>query len=132
MSRSRQRSLTHEEASILLQCGSFWPDSMVDESSFMKMLLGVLNVEAETDIQIARWEEELAASEACNACGVVDVRHYVSRVLAKSKLEDEMLVATRFVVSHGAEWELPAPSEPSKEMLAATYTKQGGPYHPER
>eukprot|EP00971_Amphidinium_carterae_P248101 4926050-Amphidinium_carterae.1 len=28
MSRIERRSLTHEEASLLLQCGSFWPDSM--------------------------------------------------------------------------------------------------------
>eukprot|EP00971_Amphidinium_carterae_P188167 3735047-Amphidinium_carterae.1 len=46
---------------------------MVDESSFMKMLLHVLHVEAETDNRSERWEEELTASGACNASGVVDV-----------------------------------------------------------
>eukprot|EP00971_Amphidinium_carterae_P053826 1060083-Amphidinium_carterae.1 len=72
MSSSGQRSLGHEEASLLLQCGSFWPDSMVDKSSFMKMLLHVLNVEAEMDNHTARWEEILTASAACNVSRVVD------------------------------------------------------------
>eukprot|EP00971_Amphidinium_carterae_P268664 5329901-Amphidinium_carterae.1 len=51
---------------------------MVDESSFMKMLLHVLNVEAETENRSERWEEELTASGACNASGVVDVKHVVA------------------------------------------------------
>eukprot|EP00971_Amphidinium_carterae_P178245 3535830-Amphidinium_carterae.1 len=50
----------------------------------------------------------------------------ILRVLAKSKQEDLLLASTRFVVSHGAKWELPAPSEPSNEMLAVTNTKLGG------
>eukprot|EP00971_Amphidinium_carterae_P014991 296157-Amphidinium_carterae.1 len=129
MTSTGQRSLTHDEASLLLECGSFWPDSMVDKSSFLKMLLHVLNVEAGTDHQIARWEEELTVSGACNTSDMVDVKHFVSRemwksigrvailrVLAKSKLEDGLLAATRFVVSHGAEW--PAPLEqPTNAML---------------
>eukprot|EP00971_Amphidinium_carterae_P220256 4372658-Amphidinium_carterae.1 len=78
MSRIGQRPLTHEETSVLLQCGSFWPDSMVDKVAFLEMLLHVLNVEAGTDYQIARWEEELTASGACNASGVVDVKHFVA------------------------------------------------------
>eukprot|EP00971_Amphidinium_carterae_P139722 2768188-Amphidinium_carterae.1 len=32
---------TDEEASPLLQCGSFWPDSLVDKSLFVTMLLGM-------------------------------------------------------------------------------------------
>eukprot|EP00971_Amphidinium_carterae_P106656 2112810-Amphidinium_carterae.1 len=60
------------------QYGSFWPDSIVDKSSFMKILLHVLNVEAETDNRSERWEEELTASGACNASGVVDVKHVVA------------------------------------------------------
>eukprot|EP00971_Amphidinium_carterae_P311903 6199851-Amphidinium_carterae.1 len=52
---------------------------MVDKSSFMKMLLRVLNVEEGTDHQSERWEEELTASGACNALsGVVDVKHFVA------------------------------------------------------
>eukprot|EP00971_Amphidinium_carterae_P291656 5789972-Amphidinium_carterae.1 len=78
MSRVDRRSLTHHEASLLLQCGSFWPDSMVDKRSFVKMLLHVLNVETQPDIQTERWEEELTASGACNASGVVDVKLFVA------------------------------------------------------
>eukprot|EP00971_Amphidinium_carterae_P058404 1155511-Amphidinium_carterae.1 len=70
MSRIGRRPLTHEEASLLLQGGLFWPDSMVDKGSFMKMLAKALNVEAQQDIQNERWEEELNASGACNAFGV--------------------------------------------------------------
>eukprot|EP00971_Amphidinium_carterae_P123036 2435898-Amphidinium_carterae.1 len=130
MSGIGRLSLTHEEASLLLQCGYFWPDSMVDKGSFMKMLRHILDVEAETDIQTERREEELAASGACNARGVVDVKHYVSRemwksigrvailrMLAQSKLEDELLAATRFAVPHGAVW--PAPTDhPTNATLA--------------
>eukprot|EP00971_Amphidinium_carterae_P178246 3535831-Amphidinium_carterae.1 len=145
MSRIERRSLTREEGSLLLQCGSFWPDSMVDRSSFMKMLLHVLTVEGQRDIQPERWEEELNASGVCDAFGVVDVKHFVSRemwksigrvailrVLAKSKFEDSLLATTRFVVSHGAEWELPAPVKSSNEMLDVTNTKRGGPRNPDR
>eukprot|EP00971_Amphidinium_carterae_P035090 690827-Amphidinium_carterae.1 len=118
MSVIGQRSLTREEASLLLHCGSFWPDSMVEKASFMQMLRHILDVEAEPDVRTQhREQEDLAASGACNTRGVVDVKHYVSRemwksigrvailrVLAQSKLEDELLAATRFAVSHGAEW----------------------------
>eukprot|EP00971_Amphidinium_carterae_P260046 5159505-Amphidinium_carterae.1 len=134
MSRLGRRSLTHEEASLLLQCGSFWPDSMVDKSSFLKMLLHILNVETQPDIPTERWEEaeehELTASGACNASSVVDVNLFVSigrvailRVLAKSKQEDISLAATRFVPAHSDEWQLSAPSEPWNEMLAAANPK---------
>eukprot|EP00971_Amphidinium_carterae_P079298 1568945-Amphidinium_carterae.1 len=41
--------LNSKEASLLWHCASFWPDSMVDKSSFMKMLTHVLNVEAQSD-----------------------------------------------------------------------------------
>eukprot|EP00971_Amphidinium_carterae_P196209 3892955-Amphidinium_carterae.1 len=70
MSRIDRCSLTHAEASLLLQCGSFWPDSMVDKSSFVKMLFNVLHAEAQPNIQTERWEEELTASGACDASGV--------------------------------------------------------------
>eukprot|EP00971_Amphidinium_carterae_P259209 5143770-Amphidinium_carterae.1 len=75
-----RRSLTHEEASLLLQCGSFWPDLMVDKSSFMKMLVHVLNVEAQLDIETECWEEEeeITAFGVRNASGVVDVKHFVA------------------------------------------------------
>eukprot|EP00971_Amphidinium_carterae_P239823 4761094-Amphidinium_carterae.1 len=45
----------------------------------MQMLLRVLNVEAGTDHESERWEEEeeLTASGACSASGVVDVKHFV-------------------------------------------------------
>eukprot|EP00971_Amphidinium_carterae_P244866 4861663-Amphidinium_carterae.1 len=78
MSRIDRRSLTHDEAATLWQCGSFWSDSMVDKSSFMKMLLHVLNVETQPNIETERWEQELTASGACNASGVVDVKHFVA------------------------------------------------------
>eukprot|EP00971_Amphidinium_carterae_P055023 1084169-Amphidinium_carterae.1 len=71
MSSIDRRSFTHDDASLLLECGSFWPDSMVDRSSFMQMLAHALNVESH-GIQNKRWEEELTASGACNASGVVD------------------------------------------------------------
>eukprot|EP00971_Amphidinium_carterae_P290740 5773257-Amphidinium_carterae.1 len=72
MSRIDRRSFTHEEAAILLECSSFWSDSMVDKSSFMKVLFHVLNAEApyQPDIETERWEQELTASGACNASGV--------------------------------------------------------------
>eukprot|EP00971_Amphidinium_carterae_P189151 3755070-Amphidinium_carterae.1 len=114
---------------------------MVDKSPFLKMLLRVLTVEAGTDYQTARWEEELTASGACNASGVVDVKHFVSRemwksigrvailrVLAKSKIEDGLLAATRFVMSHGAEW--PAPLEQPTNATLVGNTNQGSPSHP--
>eukprot|EP00971_Amphidinium_carterae_P068121 1348520-Amphidinium_carterae.1 len=78
MTSTGRCSLTHEEASLLLQCASFWPDSMVDKSLFMKILLRVLNVEEGTDSQSERWEEELIASGACNASNLVDLKHFVA------------------------------------------------------
>eukprot|EP00971_Amphidinium_carterae_P230565 4575835-Amphidinium_carterae.1 len=152
MSTIGPRALTRVEAALLLECGSFWPDSMVEQSSFVKMLLHILKLEVQPDIQASRWEEELAASRweeeitasgACNASGVVDVKHFVSRemwksigrvailrVLAKSKVEDTLLAATRFVVSHGAEWQPPAPSEPSRAMRVGINTNQRSPSIP--
>eukprot|EP00971_Amphidinium_carterae_P011986 236407-Amphidinium_carterae.1 len=60
---------------LLLECGSFWPDSLVERSSFMQMLAHAMNVEAP---DIDRWEEELTASGACNASGLVDVNRFVA------------------------------------------------------
>eukprot|EP00971_Amphidinium_carterae_P110457 2188132-Amphidinium_carterae.1 len=57
---------------------------MVDKSSFVEMLLHVLNVETQPDIQVERWEEELIACGACDASGVVDAKHFVSREMWKS------------------------------------------------
>eukprot|EP00971_Amphidinium_carterae_P090248 1786672-Amphidinium_carterae.1 len=71
MSSIDRRSLTNDDAALLLECGSFWPDSMVDKNSFMQMLVHALSVETH-DIQNEHWEEELTASGACNASGVVD------------------------------------------------------------
>eukprot|EP00971_Amphidinium_carterae_P253531 5033641-Amphidinium_carterae.1 len=43
------------------------------------MLVHVLNVEAQPDSsETERWERELTASGACNASGVVDVKHFVA------------------------------------------------------
>eukprot|EP00971_Amphidinium_carterae_P165406 3279007-Amphidinium_carterae.1 len=58
-----------DDASLLLECGSLWPDSMVDKSSFMQMLAHALNVETHDTISEC-WEERLTASGACNASGV--------------------------------------------------------------
>eukprot|EP00971_Amphidinium_carterae_P340349 6478653-Amphidinium_carterae.1 len=56
---------------------------MVDKSSVMKMLLHVLDVETETCIQTEQWQEELTASGACSASGVVDVKHFVAFCLQR-------------------------------------------------
>eukprot|EP00971_Amphidinium_carterae_P242845 4821836-Amphidinium_carterae.1 len=69
MSSIDRCSLTDDDVSLLLECGSFWPDSMVDKKSFMQMLVHAMHVEA-PDIQSERWEVELTASGACNASGV--------------------------------------------------------------
>eukprot|EP00971_Amphidinium_carterae_P205286 4074443-Amphidinium_carterae.1 len=120
MSSIDRRSLTHDDTSLLLECGSFWPDSMVDKSSFMQMLLHALNVEA-NDTQRECWEKILTASGACNASGVVDVKHIVAFCrrseivqggLSRPQQEDEILAAA---------------SEPLSEMLAATNTNPSKP-----
>eukprot|EP00971_Amphidinium_carterae_P269332 5343029-Amphidinium_carterae.1 len=118
MSRIDRCSLTHGEAFLLLQCGSFWPDSMVDKSSFMKMLFHVMNVEAQPDIQTERWEEELIASGACDASGVVDVRHFVS-FSQEEGVEGAETVLGLLSRLQQEDKRLAAPSEPpSKNMLA--------------
>eukprot|EP00971_Amphidinium_carterae_P105065 2080462-Amphidinium_carterae.1 len=103
MSNIDRRSLTHEEAGLLLQCGSFWPESMVDRSSFMKMLLHIRNVEAETDIQTDRCEQELTSSGACNASGVVDVKHFVAFCLQVGNEGAETVLNELFTIREGAE-----------------------------
>eukprot|EP00971_Amphidinium_carterae_P209093 4148179-Amphidinium_carterae.1 len=119
---------------------------MVDKGHFMQMLLHILDVEAETDVEMERREEELTASGACNASGLVDVKHYVSRemwksigrvailrVLAQSKLENELLAATRFAVPHGAEW--PAPTDHPTNATLATASQgahKGITFNPDR
>eukprot|EP00971_Amphidinium_carterae_P320603 6372367-Amphidinium_carterae.1 len=55
------------------------------------MLVHALNVEAR-DIQSERWEEELTASDACNASGVVDVKHFVAFCLQGGVERAETLV----------------------------------------
>eukprot|EP00971_Amphidinium_carterae_P084883 1679650-Amphidinium_carterae.1 len=47
------------------------------------MLVHALNVEA-NDTQSECWEERLTASGACNASGVVDVKHFVAICLQQS------------------------------------------------
>eukprot|EP00971_Amphidinium_carterae_P160164 3174938-Amphidinium_carterae.1 len=129
MSSIGQRDLTYEQASLLWQCGSFWPDSMVDKSSFMKMLAHVLNVEAQPDIRMERWEEELTASGACNASGVVDVKNFVAFCMEEGIERAENMLG---VLSRPPQQDerVAAPSEPSNERLAATNTKPGSPSNP--
>eukprot|EP00971_Amphidinium_carterae_P315729 6275983-Amphidinium_carterae.2 len=123
MSSIGRRSLTHEEASLLLQCGCFWPDSMVDKSSFMKMLLHVLDVEEQPDIQTERWEEELTASGACDASGVVDLKHFVAFCLRGGVERAETPVqGVLFTMLEEDDERLAAPSEPTTEIVAATNT----------
>eukprot|EP00971_Amphidinium_carterae_P059613 1178853-Amphidinium_carterae.1 len=121
------RSFAHEDASLLLECSSFWPDSMVDKSSFIKMLLHVLNVEAQ-DSQTERWEEKLNASGACNASGVVDVKHFVAFCM-QGGIEGLTTVQGVLFTMQEEDARLAAPSQPSNEMLAATNTKPAGPNH---
>eukprot|EP00971_Amphidinium_carterae_P103457 2048283-Amphidinium_carterae.1 len=53
------------------------------------MLRRILDVEAEPDAQTQRREEELTASGACNARGVVDVKHFVASSLQEGLEEAE-------------------------------------------
>eukprot|EP00971_Amphidinium_carterae_P218790 4342916-Amphidinium_carterae.1 len=127
MSSIDRRSLTHDDAFLLLECGSFWPDSMVDKSSFMRMLVHAVKVEAH-DIQSERWEEELTASGACNASGVVDVKHFVAFCLQGGVERAETVQGVlqgQLPRPQQEDERLAAPSEPSNEMLAATNTKRG-------
>eukprot|EP00971_Amphidinium_carterae_P288965 5737837-Amphidinium_carterae.1 len=129
MSRVARCSLAHEEASLLLQCGSFWPNSMVDKVSFMQMLASILNVEAQPDIQIERWEGELLASCACNASGVVDVKHFVSFCL-KGVVEGTETVLDILSTPQQEDERVAAPSVQSNERLASIDTKPGSPSNP--
>eukprot|EP00971_Amphidinium_carterae_P055512 1094072-Amphidinium_carterae.1 len=75
----------------------------------MKVLV---NLKAQ-DVRTERWEEEVTASGACNASGVVDVKHFVAfclqgrdegaesvlGMLSRSQQEDERLAATSFTAS---------------------------------
>eukprot|EP00971_Amphidinium_carterae_P037553 738333-Amphidinium_carterae.1 len=99
-----QDSLTDDDAALVLlyECGSFWPDSMVDKGSFMKMLVRALNVEAH-DIQSERWEEELTLSGACNASGVVDVKHFVTFCLEGGVERAKTVVGELFTIQEGDE-----------------------------
>eukprot|EP00971_Amphidinium_carterae_P053140 1046688-Amphidinium_carterae.1 len=120
--------LNSEEASLLLQCSFFWPDSMVDASSFMKMLAHVLNLEAQSDVQVEQWEEELIAFGACPAPGVVDVKRLVALILIGDEGPKHMLgVLSR---PPQEDQRLAALSEASNDMLATINTKPGGPNHP--
>eukprot|EP00971_Amphidinium_carterae_P005524 109753-Amphidinium_carterae.1 len=102
------------------------------------MLLHVLHVEAHPDIQIERWEEELTASGACDASGVVDVMHFVT-FSQQGGVEGAKTVLGAFaaffkrllgVLFKQLEPErLAAPLEPSHEKLAI---KPGGPCNPDR
>eukprot|EP00971_Amphidinium_carterae_P198399 3937672-Amphidinium_carterae.1 len=89
------------------------------------MLLHALNVEA-NDIQSERCEEKLTASGACNAFGMVDVKHFVAFCL-QGRIERAETV--QGVLSRPQEdyERLAAPSEPLNEMLAARNTKPSNP-----
>eukprot|EP00971_Amphidinium_carterae_P012655 249178-Amphidinium_carterae.1 len=123
--------LPDEEASVLLHCASLWPDSMVDKSSFMKMLLHVVNVEA-CEFQNNRWEEELTASGACNASGVVDVKRFVAFSLLEGIERAEHPVQGVLSKPQQEDERLAAPSALLNERLAAINTKPGGPFNPDR
>eukprot|EP00971_Amphidinium_carterae_P043042 846319-Amphidinium_carterae.1 len=125
MSSIDRRPLTHDDASLLLECGSFWPDSMVDKSSFMKMLEHAWNVEA-NDTQSECWEERLTASGACNASDEVDVKHFVAFCLQGSfeRTETAQGVLPR---PQQEDERLAAPSEPTNEIVAATNTNTNNP-----
>eukprot|EP00971_Amphidinium_carterae_P217158 4311054-Amphidinium_carterae.1 len=98
---------------------------MVEKSSFVKMLLHVLHAEAHPDIQSERWEEELTASGARDASGVVDVRHFVT-FSQQGGVEGPKTVQGAFTETERRA----APLEPSNEKLAAI--KPGGPFNPDR
>eukprot|EP00971_Amphidinium_carterae_P168190 3332419-Amphidinium_carterae.3 len=127
MSSIDRRALTHDDACLLLDCSSLWPDSMVDKSSFMKMLVHVLNMEPQ-DIQseCCNWEKELTASGACNASGVVHVRRFLTFCLLGGVERAETM---RGVLStpHQEDERLAAISEPTNEIVAATNTNPNNP-----
>eukprot|EP00971_Amphidinium_carterae_P150720 2988309-Amphidinium_carterae.1 len=77
----------------------------------MKMLLHALNLEAH-DIQRERWEKELTASGACNASGVVDVKHFVAFCLEGGVERAETVLGVLSIPQQKDEG-LAAPSEPS-------------------
>eukprot|EP00971_Amphidinium_carterae_P026548 523755-Amphidinium_carterae.1 len=118
-----RHSLTYAEAVLLMQCGSFWPDFLMDEYSFMKLLLRVLNVEAGTDIHIDGWWMEGVRSSSWNLLRIfdgdhadVDVSKFVSfcmlqgvggldgvlGVLYRPQRGDERLAATSSTLLQGA------------------------------
>eukprot|EP00971_Amphidinium_carterae_P019388 381764-Amphidinium_carterae.1 len=100
---------------------------MVDKSSFMQMLLHVLNVEAGTDHQIARWEEELTVSGARNRSDIVDVKHFVAFCMlgGVARVESVLGVLCR---PQQEDERLADPSE--HERLDGATTKPGSPSHP--
>eukprot|EP00971_Amphidinium_carterae_P031767 625846-Amphidinium_carterae.1 len=98
---------------------------MVDKSSFMQMLVHALNVQAH-DIQSERWEEELTACGACNASGVVDVKHFVAFCL-QGGVERAETVQVLLPRPQQVDERLAAPSEPLNEMLAASNTNPSNP-----
>eukprot|EP00971_Amphidinium_carterae_P063124 1249240-Amphidinium_carterae.1 len=128
MSSIDRSSLTDDDASLLLECGSFWPDSMVEKSSFMQMLVHALHVEAPN---IERWEEELTASGACNAFGVVDVEHFVAFCLQggveRTETPVQGVLPGQLPRPQQDYERLAAPMEPSNERLAATNTSPSNP-----
>eukprot|EP00971_Amphidinium_carterae_P108034 2138748-Amphidinium_carterae.1 len=67
--------LSAEEAAILWQSGSFWPDSVLDKDTFMELLTNVLSLEFPP---ISEWEKQLVASGAQCDDGKVDVRRFVA------------------------------------------------------
>eukprot|EP00971_Amphidinium_carterae_P164258 3256415-Amphidinium_carterae.1 len=123
-----RRSVKFPEANLLLACGSFWPDSMVDKGSVMKMLVHVLNLEAPPDIEIEHWAFELAASGACNASGdsVVDMRCFIAFCLLQEHVEGTQTVLGGLPAPEQEDELLTAPSE----MRATINTKPRAPSDP--
>eukprot|EP00971_Amphidinium_carterae_P269331 5343028-Amphidinium_carterae.1 len=97
---------------------------MVDKSSFVKMLLHVLHVEAHPDIQSERWEEELTASGACDASGVVDVRHFVTFSQQRGAEGAESMLGGLSTPQQETE-RLAAPSETSNKNMLANHPSVG-------
>eukprot|EP00971_Amphidinium_carterae_P215411 4275343-Amphidinium_carterae.1 len=88
----------------------------------MKMLFHVLSVEAQPHIETEGWEQELAAAGACNASGVVDVKHFVA-FCQQGGGEGTKIVLGVLSTPQQEDERLAAPSEPAIEMLAAGSTE---------
>eukprot|EP00971_Amphidinium_carterae_P318680 6334472-Amphidinium_carterae.1 len=86
MSEARGCRLSAEEATTLLQSGSFWPGSMLDKDTFMELLANVLSLEFY--YQISEWEKQLIATGALGDAGKVDVQRFVVALSVSTTLSD--------------------------------------------